>query len=114
MKSTMQTMTTIDLEDAQMLALDGDRHDRVSVLYGATWLTEEGEAGDTVLRAGGEHALGHGRVLIAGLGPTRVRVAVRTERVATRLAAWLRRVLQEARWHIARLQLGPAAQPPRG
>lgn len=112
MKSTMQTMTTIDLEDAQMLALEGGRHDRVRVLYGATWLTEEGEAGDTVLRAGGEHALGHGRVLIAGLGPTRVRIATRTERAAARLTSWLRRVLHEARWHIARLQLGPVAHPP--
>lgn len=113
MRNTKQTITTINLEHEQMLILESGVHGRVRVLYGATWLTEEGEADDTVLRPGGEHVMGGGRVLIEGLGPTQVRIAVGPGRAATRLAAWLRSALHEAQAYIARLQLGPVAHQTR-
>ncbi len=112
MRNAMQSITTINLDHEQMLILDGGLQSRVRVLYGATWLTEEGETGDTVLRAGGEHALGRGRALIEGLGPTQLQITAESGRVTTRLADGLRAALRDARSYIARLQLGPVAPQP--
>lgn len=113
MRNEIQTVATIDLDHEQMLILDGGREGRVRVLCGATWLTGEGEAGDTVLRAGSEHALGKGRVLIGGLGPAQVQIAIVAGGLSARLTWWLGSVLRAARSQLARLQLGPGAYASR-
>ena len=54
--------------------LRGGPGDRVRVLFGATWLTQEGEPGDAVLRAGSELPLSGGRTLVEALEPARLQV----------------------------------------
>jgi hypothetical protein len=106
----VETVRTVDLGYEQMLVFDGGPQARVRVLYGATWLTEEGQAGDAIVSAGDEVALHGGRALIEGLGPTRVQI-VEVERrgLAKRTGRWLRRAAHNARKQIDRLQLGAAA-----
>jgi len=60
MKAAAPRIRTIDLGYEQMMIFDDGRGDRVRVLYGATWLTREGDGEDTVLRPGAERALGNG------------------------------------------------------
>ncbi len=75
MKMTTQRIRTIDLGYEQMLLFDNGPGSRVRVLYGCAWLTQPGESGDTVLRAGQEHGLrGQGPALIEGLEPSRVQI----------------------------------------
>ena len=45
---------TIDLATSNWSLFEGGPGDRVRVLFGATWLTQEGEPGDAVLLAGSE------------------------------------------------------------
>ncbi len=91
---------TIDLDHDQMLLLDGGRESRVRVLYGAAWLTEEGEADDTILHAGGERALRGRGTLVEALGPARLQV---TESAAGALASSARWLVQA--WRMLRRQL---------
>lgn len=109
MKTTTETVRTIDLGHDQMMVFDGGRDGRMRVLFGATWLTHEGEADDAILRAGAEVALRRGRTVIEGLEPTRLQIVERAGRRAAQPAAWLRKVWRRVRQHITRLQLGPVA-----
>jgi hypothetical protein len=105
-----QTVRTIDLGYEQMFIFDGGPQARVRVLYGAAWLTEEGEAGDVIAGAGDEVALHGGRALMEGLGPTRVQIVeTRPPGLARRAAAWLRRLALRARRALERQQLGARA-----
>ncbi len=74
MRTTTEKIRTIDLGYDQMMVFDGGRDGRVRVLFGATWLTQEDDAGDTFLRAGAEVALHGGRTVIEGLEPTRLQI----------------------------------------
>lgn len=103
MKTTMQRVRTIDLVQDQMLVIDGSRQRSLRVLRGATWLTQEGEAGDSVVRAGSTLALGPGRTLIEALTPAQVQVA----EVAVPWAAGWVRAWQGLRRQLTRWQLGP-------
>jgi hypothetical protein len=107
MRSTTETTRTIDLGHDQMLVFDGGRDGRVRVLSGATWLTNEGDADDTILRAGAELALHRGRTVIEGLEPTRLQIVERAGRGAMLPTAWLRKLWRGARRHVTRLQFGP-------
>lgn len=111
MRDSRVRVRTIDLGYEQLLLLDTAAGTRVRVLYGAMWLTEEGEAGDVEVRAGNDALLRPGRrALIEALAPARIQLIERKSavgladglRTALRaLARWLRRLR-------ARSQLGPA------
>ena len=92
------------------MIFDDGRGDRVRVLYGATWLTQEGEACDAVLRPGVERALHDGRTLIEALEPTRLQILSAPAHGRSLLRALARRM---RRW-VSRLQLGPAAPEAAG
>lgn len=108
MKTAAPRIRTIDLGYEQILIFDDGRGERVRVLYGATWLTQEGEDGDTVLQPGAERTLCDGRTLIQALEPSRLQVVGGPVPRRHPVRALLRRA---RRW-IARLQLGPATPEP--
>ena len=108
MKEATSRIRTIDLGCEQMIILNDGRGERVRVLYGATWLTQEGDGEDTVLRPGVERALRDGRTLIGALEPTRLQIL--SEPAHSRP---LLRTLAQRAWRWARrLQLGPVAPEP--
>lgn len=110
MRKTTETVTTIDLGYEQMFVFDGGAGSRVRVLYGATWLTEEGQAGDAIVCAGDEVPLHGGRALVEGLRPSRVQIiAASPNRLARQVGRRLRGFVQRIALRIARLQLGPGA-----
>jgi hypothetical protein len=108
MKTAARRIRTIDLGYEQMMIFDDGHGERVRVLYGATWLTQEGEAADAVLRPGAERALRDGRSLIEALEPSRLQILSAPARGRSPARALLRRA---RRW-ISRLQLGPATPRP--
>jgi hypothetical protein len=112
MQTRAEVVTTVDLGYEQLFTFDGGPHSRVRVLYGATWLTEEGQTGDSVVVAGGELALHGGRAVAEGLVPTRLQIVEpRPRSVARRAGPWLRQAARDLRRLLARLQLGAAAEP---
>ena len=113
MSGTMQTIRTVDLGYEQMFIFDGGPQTRVRVLYGTTWLTEEGQPGDSVVGAGDEVPLHGGRALVEALRPARIEIV---ETPATlRRGGWLRQLARSARQLVERLQLGArAAAEPHG
>lgn len=108
MKTAATRIRTIDLGYEQMMIFDDGRGERVRVLYGATWLTQEGDAEDIVLRPGAERALCDGRTLIGALEPTRLQLLGG----AVQRRSLLRTLAQRARRWARRLQLGPVAPEP--
>jgi hypothetical protein len=110
MAGASETMTTIDLGYEQMFVFDGGAGARVRVLYGATWLTEEGRPADAVVRTGEEVVLHGGRVLVEGLAPARLRiVGAPATSLARQAANRLRQAARNARRWLGRLQLGTTA-----
>lgn len=111
MKTRAEVLTTVDLGYEQLFVFDGGPHSRVRVLYGATWLTEEGQAGDSIVVAGSELVLHGGRAVAEGLVPTRLQIVDARPRSAARYAGrWLRQAARDLRQLLSRLQLG-AAEP---
>ena len=113
MARATETIRTIDLGYEQMLVFDGGRDARVRVLYGAAWLTEEGEPGDAVARAGDEVVLHGGRAVLEGVGPARVQIVSSRPGLMRQAGQWLRRAARRARQHAGRMQLGAAATESR-
>lgn len=112
MKPTAESVTTIDLGYEQLLVFDGGPRARLRVLYGATWLTEEGQPADAVVGAGAEVPLHGGRAVVEGLGPTRLQIVEAGPRsVAHHAGPRLQRAVRDLRQLLARLQLGAAAEP---
>ncbi len=107
MRNAMQRVTTINLEQAQLLVLESGRRGRVRVLCGAAWLTEEGDTDDTLLCAGGEHVVSGRRTLIEAFGAARVQIEDAPASVASRLAGGLRSMLRGAQSAVRHLQFGP-------
>ncbi|MBE2244963.1 MAG: DUF2917 domain-containing protein [Burkholderiaceae bacterium] len=107
MRNTIRTATTIALDRAQLLILDGGRG-RVRVLDGAAWLTENGEPEDTVLGAGEAHELHGMHTVIEALGRSRLQIEVAPASPASRLGGWLRALRRDAQTIVAHLQMGPA------
>jgi hypothetical protein len=113
MKRRVETVTTVDLGYEQLFVFEGGREARVRVLYGATWLTEEGQPGDAIVGAGGEVALHGGRAVVEGLGPTRLQIVESHPNGSLQDAArWLQRLARNLRERAGRLQLGTAAAEP--
>ena len=98
---------TIDLVNEQLMALEGGPGERVHVICGAAWLTQEGELGDALLQAGTALPLRAGRTLIQALGPARLQI----QGAARPPAAWLRLVRRWRHW-ARRQQLGPVQPEP--
>ncbi len=115
MKTHSASVRTIDLGYEQLLVLDGGHDTRVRVLFGGTWLTEEGVGGDAFVRSGAEVALrGGGSALLEGLEPTRVQIVdARSRGFWQRAARRLQRAARSLRAMVERLQLGrrPAVEP---
>lgn len=110
MNARTETVTTVDLGYEQLFVFDGGPQARVRVLYGAAWLTEEGQPGDLIVGAGGEARLHGGRALAEGLGTTRLQIVEAEGRGALRRAGrWLQRATLDLRQWLGRLQLGAAA-----
>jgi hypothetical protein len=109
MKTAARRIRTIDLGYEQLMIFDDGRGERVRVLYGATWLTQEGAPDDAVLCPGAEQALRDGRTLIQALEPSRVQILGAPARGRTPARALLRLA---RRW-ISRLQFGPVAPEAR-
>jgi hypothetical protein len=113
MKGEAETVTTVDLGYEQLFVFDSGPQGRVRVLYGATWLTEEGEPGDAVIGAGAEVPLHGGRTVAEALAPTRLQIVDRRPRGALRRAGYLlRRVARELRGRLDRLQFGAVGAGP--
>jgi len=114
MKRKAMTLRTIDLGYEQLFLVEGGPDTRVRVLYGGTWLTEEGVTGDSVIGAGEEVSLqARGIALLEGLSESRLQI-VEPPRggISQQAGLWQRRALQWFRNAIDRLHLGarPAAQ----
>jgi hypothetical protein len=107
MKTTPSHIRTIDLGYEQLMVFEGGPGERVRMLFGATWLTQEGEAGDAVLRRGAELPLRGGRTLIEALEPARLQI-LGQRRPAS---AW-QRLLRHVKRAVTRLQLGPVQPEP--
>jgi hypothetical protein len=107
MKTQMQQIRTIDLGYDQLMLIEGGPGERVRVLFGATWLTQEGESGDAFLRPGDELPLGGGRTLVGALEPTRLQMLGCAQPVSA-----LRRLATTLRHWATRLQLGPVQPEP--
>lgn len=107
MPSHTPRIRILELGHDQLAAFDAAPGERVGLLFGAAWLTQEGEPGDSFLRPGDELTLRGGRVLVSALGQTRLhRLAdARPAAARHRLAHGLRR------W-ATRLQLGPTQPEP--
>ena len=66
---------TLDLPGGTLLPLSSTRGERVRVLSGRAWLTEEGDLRDAFLASGEEATLGgRGLAIIEALTPVRVQL----------------------------------------
>ena len=66
---------TLDLPGGTLVPFSSIRGERVRVLSGRVWLTEEGDLNDAFLASGEEVALGgHGLAVIEALTPARVQL----------------------------------------
>lgn len=98
---------TIDLGGQRLSVFVGRPGERVRVLCGAIWLTQEGETGDVVLGVGSELPLQGGRIVVEALEPARLQVLGQTSR-----AQPLQRLARGVRHWATRLQLGPVQPEP--
>lgn len=101
---------TVDLGYEQMLMIESHPRQRIKVIYGGVWLTEEGVLQDAWLANGDEVALkSRGMALLEGLGAARILLLEeprRPGRIARALSSLFGRTLQSARTLRTRLHLG--------
>ncbi len=101
MKRESTVFRTLDLPGGTLVPFPSVPGERVRILYGRIWLTEEGSPRDAFLASGEEVSLAtRGLAVIEALGPARiqlvepikVRLAIATavKGIVQRLAAWLR------------------------
>jgi hypothetical protein len=99
MKQEATVFKTLDLPGGSVMPFSSLPGERVRVLYGRIWLTEEGRLRDAVLAPGEEVALGtRGLAVIEALGPARIElfesiglagaVLNATRRLTRSLTAW--------------------------
>ena len=109
MTGPTETVTTIDLGYEQLFVLDGGPAARVRVLYGAMWLTEEGEPADAIVGHGREVVVHGGRAVAEGLEPSRLQIVeTQPHSGMQRARQQLRRALHGLRARLGRHQLGMA------
>ncbi len=89
MKESASVFRTLDLPGGSLVPFTSVPGERVRILYGRVWLTEEGNARDAFLASGEEVSLGsRGLAVIEALGPARIQLIedVRGPSVAARTA----------------------------
>ncbi len=75
MKHESTLLKTLDLSDGSVVPFPSLPGERVRILYGRIWLTEEGSLRDAFLASGEEVALStRGLAVIEALGPTRIQL----------------------------------------
>lgn len=113
MKEPVSIFRTLDLPGGSLLPFTSVPGERLRILYGRVWLTEEGIARDAFLASGDEVSLdSRGLAVIEALGPARVQLVedLRGPSAAARaLDALSRRALGALRRLSTR-----AARPARG
>ena len=85
MRKAVSTFRTLDLPGGSLIPFTPMPGERVRILYGRVWLTEEGIARDAFLAGGEEVRLGsRGLAVIEALGPARIQLIedVRPSRLA--------------------------------
>jgi hypothetical protein len=108
MNRTASMFRTLDLPGGSLVPFTAVPGERVRILYGRVWLTEEGNPNDAFLASGEEVSLGsRGLAVIEALGPARVQlyedargpsaVVRAAARALRRAAATLRRRVRIAR-----------------
>src|SRR5512140_2840387 len=75
MREPVSIFRTLDLPGGSLVPFTSVPGDRVRILYGRIWLTEEGSARDAFLASGEEVSLGgRGLAVIEALGPARIQL----------------------------------------
>ena len=75
MSESASIFRTLDLPGGSLIPFTSVRGERVRILYGRVWLTEEGSARDAFLASGEEVSLGGGGLaVIEALGPARIQL----------------------------------------
>jgi hypothetical protein len=98
---------TLDLPGGTLVPFSSTRGERVRVLSGRVWLTEEGDLCDAFLATGEEVALGgHGLAVIEALTPARVQL-LESQNLWSAVNNAARQAL---RW-LSELWLKPSRQP---
>jgi Protein of unknown function (DUF2917) len=81
MRDPVSTLRTLDLPGGSLVPFASMPGERVRVLYGRVWLTEEGDARDAFLGSGEEASLaGRGVAVIEALGPARIELIAEVRR----------------------------------
>jgi hypothetical protein len=94
MRESASVFRTLDLPGGSLVPFTSVPGERVRILYGRIWLTEEGSVRDAFLASGEEVSLGtRGLAVIEALGPARIQLVedVRGPSVVQRAAASLYR-----------------------
>lgn len=75
MRTPVSTFRTLDLPPGSLVPFPAMPGERVRILYGHVWLTEEGNVNDAFLGSGEEVQLAsRGLAVIEALGPARVQL----------------------------------------
>ncbi len=103
MRESASVFRTLDLPGGSLIPFTAIPGERVRILYGRVWLTEEGSPRDAFLASGEEVSLGRrGLAVIEALGPARIQLLedVRGPSPVTRAAAALyrRAAVTARRW----------------
>lgn len=102
---------TVDLDYEQFLMLESHPRQRIKVIYGGVWLTEEGVLQDAWLGNGDEVALKtRGMALLEGIGASRIQLLEDVRQpglVARMLSSLFKQLRRTVRVLRVRLQLGP-------
>ena len=101
---------TVNLNYDQMLMIESHPRQRVKVIYGGVWLTEQGQSRDAWMTNGDEVYLKtRGAALLQGLGATRLQIieAPRVHGVMAALRGMVAHVVARLRDLRVRLHLGP-------
>lgn len=94
MRESASIFRTLDLPGGSLVPFTSVPGERVRILYGRVWLTEEGSVRDAFLASGEEVSLdGRGLAVIEALGPARIQLVedVRGPSAVTRTAEALYR-----------------------
>ena len=106
MAASISMFRTLDLPGGSLVPFVSVPGERVRILYGRVWLTEEGRTHDAFLASGEEARLdSRGLVVIEALGPARVQLYEEARRPASwsrLIAAQCHRAIAWGRWRLQR------------
>jgi hypothetical protein len=103
MSPSHSVLRTVDLPSGSVVPFTPVAGERVRILHGRVWLTEEGSTHDAFLGSGEEVSLGgRGLAVVEALGPARIEFEQdlgTSSQLARKAAAWtLRSVSALRRW----------------